>query len=98
MGCCRVTDMRHKEVVNCQSGCRMGYVDDVEVDTITAKVISIIIYGRPRCFGLFGRCEDMVISWNCIELIGEDTILVNHCPVQKRSKKKRFHLPVFGIR
>ncbi len=91
MSKCRITDLRNKEVVNSQNGCRLGNVDDVEIDTVTAKLVSIIIYGKPKFFGLLGRYEDIVISWNNIELVGEDTILVNGCPPQSCRK------PYFGF-
>ncbi len=93
MGCCRIVDLRHKEVINSKNGCRLGCVDDVEVNTADARLVSIIVYGRPKCFGLFGREDDIVISWENIELIGEDTILVSHCPVQ--FKRKKFRFPFF---
>ena len=61
---CRITDLRCKEVINGKDGCRLGCVDDVEIDTKNAKLVAIIIFGRPKCFGLFGREEDIVILWN----------------------------------
>lgn len=73
---CRVTDLRCKDVISIQDGCRLGCVGDVEVDTCTARLISLIIYGRPKLFGLMGHCDDCVVCWEDIELIGEDTILV----------------------
>lgn len=93
MNCCRIVDLRHKEVINSKNGCRLGCVDDVEVDTCNARLIAIIVYGRPKCFGLLGREEDIVIRWENIELIGEDTILVNQCPVP--FKRKKFRFPFF---
>lgn len=85
---CRITELRHKEVINAKDGTRLGFVDDVEVDTVNACLVAIVIFGKLKCFGLLGRSDDIVIRWKSIELIGEDTILVNHsCPVQK---KKRF--------
>ena len=75
---CKVSDLRHKEIINSRDGCRLGYADDVEIDTKNASVISLVVYGRWRCFGLFGREEDIILKLECIELIGEDTILVNH--------------------
>lgn len=83
---CRVSDLRHKEVINSKDGCRLGFVDDVEIDTKTAQIVSLVIYGRWKCFGLFGRYEDIVLSWKCVELIGEDTILVNYSIPIKRPK------------
>ncbi len=89
---CRIVELRHKEVINSSNGCRLGFVDDIEVDTVTSQVRSIIVFGRPRCFGLLGRCEDIKIPWSDIRLIGEDTILVdtNMKYQQKKSKAQRF--------
>lgn len=94
MSCCRIAALKRKEVVNSKNGCRLGCVDDVEIDTINARLISIIIYGRPKFFGLFGRRDDMVISWNDIELVGEDAILVSNCPPPKRVSSI-FSIPFF---
>ena len=88
---CRIVELRHKEVINSSNGCRLGFVDDIEVDTLTSQVKAIIVFGRPRCFGLLGRNEDITIPWNDIRLIGEDTILVdtNMKYQQKKSKPPR---------
>ena len=87
---CRTTDMRNKEVICKNNGVRLGCVDDVEIDTCSAKLVSIVIFGRLKCFGLFGRCDDIVIGWENICLIGEDTILVDFAferpPRRKRHK------------
>ena len=76
--CCRITDMHEKEVINICDGRRLGCVDDVEVDTCTAQLVSLVIFGRAKVFGVLGREEDIVIPWKEIEVIGEQTILVNH--------------------
>ena len=86
---CRIIDMRHKEVINIKDGTRIGCVCDVEIDTTDARVIAIVIYGRLRCFGLFGREDDIIIKWQDIKVIGDDTILVcynNCCRSKKRSR------------
>ncbi|HJF56608.1 YlmC/YmxH family sporulation protein [Anaerotruncus colihominis] len=75
---CRLGDLRSKFVINVRNGGKLGYVSDVEIDTATAAVTSLIIRGRLRLFGLLGRAEDIVVQWTDIEVIGEDTILVNH--------------------
>ena len=72
---CRLGDLRSKFVINVRNGGKLGYVSDVEIDTATAAVTSLIIRGRLRLFGLLGRAE---VQWADIEVIGEDTILVNH--------------------
>lgn len=88
---CRITDLRYKEVVNVRDGCCLGCVSDIEVDTVTAKVVSLIIYGKCKLFGLFFREDDTIIHWCDIEVIGEDTILVNMCGdrFERRSRQKQ---------
>lgn len=86
---CRIVDMRCKEVIHIKTGLRIGYVCDVEIDTVTARLIGIVIHGRPRCFGLLGREEDIIIRWEEIEIIGCDTILVNPC-ISHPKQKNRF--------
>lgn len=77
---CRLSDLREKEVISIQNGSCLGCVSDVEIDTCCAKVVAIVIYGRSRLFGLLGREEDIVIGWEEIQCIGEDTVLVKCCP------------------
>ena len=96
VGYCRVVDMRHKEVINIKDGTRLGCVCDVEIDTACAKLVSIVVYGRPRCFGLLGREDDIIIKWEDIEVIGEDTILVCHNFPYRTKKRNRFINTLFG--
>jgi len=88
--------LRYKEVVNVRDGCALGCVSDIEVDTVTAKVISLIIYGKCRLFGLFFREEDIIIKWCDIEVIGEDTILVNMSPELREQRAKKTGFRIFG--
>ena len=73
----RITDMHDKEVINIGDGTRLGYVDDLEVDTCTAQITALVISGRSRLFGLLGRNPDIVVQWKDIEVVGDETILVN---------------------
>ena len=94
MNCC-VTDLHYKEVINSSNGMRLGNVCDVEVDTCNGRLIAIVIFGTSRCFGLFGKTQDIRICWEDIEVIGEDTILVKCCPTPNeccytRKKRQKF--------
>ena len=77
-GYMRITfdEIRKKEVINLKTGSCFGYADDIVIDTETREVKSLILRGRQYFFGLFGREEDVVISWKEIETIVMDTILV----------------------
>ncbi|MDQ5984007.1 MAG: hypothetical protein RUMPE_01036 [Eubacteriales bacterium SKADARSKE-1] len=88
---CRIVDMRNKEVIHVKTGRRLGCVSDVEIDTIDARLIGIVIFGRLKCFGIFGREEDIFIRWEEIKVIGDDTILVS-CDVNYKKKRNFFPL------
>ena len=86
---CRIADLRCKEVINLCDGCRMGYVGDVEIDVVCGRVIALVVPGRCRFFGLFGREEDFIIPWEALDKIGDDIILVRHDrPLPRRDRKK----------
>ena len=84
---CHFSDIRCKEVISIKSGFRIGFVDDGEIDSCSVMICLIIVYGKSRCFGLFGREEDIFINWSDIEIIGEDTILVG-CDFPHQPKRK----------
>lgn len=74
---CRIGELRNKEVVNVKDGSRLGFVSDVELDTVAASLTAVVVYGRLRLFGFLGREPDFIIPWRDIELIGDDAVLVN---------------------
>ncbi len=84
---CTMADMRNKEVINVRDGVRLGNVCDIELDTASACVRAIIIYGRSKLFGLMGREDDLVIRWEEIQVIGDETVLVD-CSVRRRVETK----------
>lgn len=86
---CRMGDMRNKEVININDGERIGFVSDIELDTGTATLVSLVIYGKLRIFGLLGRQPDIVIPWGDITLIGSDTVLVNYKPPEYNEKENK---------
>ncbi len=85
---CRFSDLKHKEVISAVDGSRIGYVDDLIVDTKLACIVSFVIFGRSGFLGIFGKCEDYIIPWEKIELIGEDTIIIS-CRTPKPVKRRR---------
>ena len=75
---CLMGDLRNKEVINVKDGARIGFVSDIEMDTRTAALTAVVVYGKLRLFGLLGREPDFVIPWKDISLIGNDTMLVSY--------------------
>ena len=79
-----------KDVISVVTGQNIGRVDDIEFCKENAKVQFLIIFGRPRFFGLFGRGEDIKIAWDDVVTIGKDVILVNNCEIKESSKRPKF--------
>lgn len=84
---CRMADMRNKEVINVRDGIRLGNVCDLELDPRDARICAIIIYGRSKFFGFLGREDDIVIRWDEIKVIGDETVLVD-CNIRRRVETK----------
>lgn len=90
---CRIDELKNKQVVCVNDGCVLGYISDVELDTEKGKLTSIVIFGRLRFFGLFGREEDIVIPYDEIKVIGAETVLVSttvNLSLRDKRSKQRF--------
>lgn len=72
----RIEELKNLQVVCVENGNILGYVNDIELDTSNGKLSAIVIFGRSKGLGLFGREDDIVIPWESISIIGEETILV----------------------
>lgn len=94
---CSTADLRRLEIVNLCDGSRLGYASDFEFDCEDARILALVVCGSGGIFG-FGRDDDLIIPWNQIECIGEDTILVKMTQQElsccscseKRRRKFRF--------
>lgn len=89
-----LSELRLKEVIDIVSGEKIGYIDDALINSDTSEAEALVIYGRPRLFGLLGRGEDIIIRCSEIKVIGRETVLVS---IEKESsfcenstKKKSF--------
>lgn len=94
----RIADLRNKEVINVKNGERIGFISDLEVDTQSARISAVIVYGRQRLFGLLGREADFVIPWKNISLFGHDAVLVQYEAPKKTEEKsvKNFFEKLFA--
>lgn len=88
----RIADLRNKQIVCVKNGCVLGFPSDVEINSKDGKIESLVIFGRLKFFGLFGREDDIIIPWSEIEVIGQETILVNTdpAPFVNLYKRSRF--------
>ncbi len=74
---CSFEEICNKEVINVCDGRRLGYVCNCEVDADNGCIVSIIVPGIPKLFGLLRGEKDYCITWRHIVKIGIDVILVD---------------------
>ena len=67
---------RSKDVINVVNGENLGRIDDLQMNAQTASVTALILYGRPRLWGIFGPRDNCIIDFRQIRLVGKDVILV----------------------
>lgn len=87
--------LKRREVIDIKTGERLGFIDDAEINIETSQTVALVIYGRERLFGLFGKENDIIIPCSKINVIGEDVILVsgtnnNDCEKCTKSRLKIF--------
>lgn len=81
-----------KDVISITTGQNIGRVDDIEFCRENARVENLVIFGRPKLWGLLGRGEDLRIPWDNVVTIGRDAILVNNCEIKEGRKKQKFFI------
>ena len=83
---CRIDELKNRQVVCVEYGYVLGYIGDIELDTTTGKLISIVIFGNLKAFGLLGREKDIIIPFEDIAVIGSETVLVKTNSLRFREK------------
>ncbi|SDJ03408.1 YlmC/YmxH family sporulation protein [Salimicrobium halophilum] len=73
----KITDLQLKDVIAVESGERLGFITDVDIDTKTGRLASIELQLKGKTMGLFGKEEAVQVKWEQIVNIGADVILVN---------------------
>lgn len=87
--------LRQKDVINLCDGTRLGCITEIEFDTCSGQICSLILSRSGGLLG-FSRESPLVLPWSRIECIGEDAILVKilaselecFCRDSKKSKKE----------
>lgn len=87
--CCRIIDLRDKQVVSLKDGCVIGYLSDAEINTLSGKLVSIIVSCKSKGINLLGRNDEYIIPWESIEVIGNDSILVNFEAPHNTDRKRK---------
>lgn len=93
---CSLDELRSKEVIDIQTGEKLGYIDDIRMDISSSEVLSLVIYGGYRFFGLFGKENDTEIPCDSVKVIGSETILVEGVSLMCTKSRFRGFKSLFG--
>ena len=72
----KASDFKCREVISITDGERLGFVYDMQINSQTGEICSIIVPGKEKV-SFLKKCKGMEIPWSCIKMFGEDTILVD---------------------
>lgn len=73
----KLNSLYDKEVISIIDASKLGEIDDIEINETNGEINSLILRGKLRLLGFFGRKDSLVIPWGCVRVIGEETILVD---------------------
>ena len=70
----RLSELQYKDIVD-TSGKKIGNIIDVKLDS-SGKLLSLVLEEDKKMFKFRSVDQEIEISWDKIEKIGEDVILV----------------------
>lgn len=70
-----LNSLRSMEIIDINTGCKLGYIKDLVVDCDNYKIISILVPNQNA--GWFSKNNDIEIPWSQITKIGVDVILID---------------------
>ena len=71
----RLSEIQNKDVINLNSGMKVGTSIDIKINSETGKIESLILE-KKKFSSIFNSNDEIEIYWTQINKIGEDVILV----------------------
>lgn len=70
-----INNLKVMEVIDINTGSKMGFIKDIKVDCEEYKIISILLPIQKNSW--FGRFDTLEIPWEKVKKVGIDVILVD---------------------
>lgn len=71
-----IQSLKEKDIINIVDGKKLGRASDIELNQETMKIISLVIAGESKMFGL-KKTSPTIINVKDVVMFGDDCILVN---------------------
>lgn len=78
-----INAMRTMEVIDINTGSKVGFIKDIKIDCEEQRVLSIIMPGESK--GWFSKAEDVEIPWENIVKVGVEVLLVDFTGTSKEN-------------
>lgn len=75
-----INAMRNMEVIDIETGTKIGFIKDFKIDCNTNKILSLILPGEIKSW--FGKEEEVEVLWKDIVKVGSDVILVKKSTIE----------------
>lgn len=72
----KVSDFGVRDVINLVDGAKLGPVKDMYIDLESGQIVSLVLSGERKFFGMLSAGGDVVVPWERIKKIGVHTVLV----------------------
>ncbi len=73
-----LSELTVKDIINDHDGAKIGKITDLEVDTLTGKILNVKIQGGFKISSLFSSKNATSIPWNKLIKIGSDVIIIDN--------------------
>jgi len=70
-----INNLRQMEIIDINSGSKLGYIKDLKVDCVEYRIISILLPTQKSSW--FNKNNSIEIPWEKVKKIGVDVILVD---------------------
>ncbi|MGH4119718.1 YlmC/YmxH family sporulation protein [Clostridium sp.] len=79
-----INNLRQMEIIDINSGSKMGYIKDLRIDCEDYRIISILLPSIKSSW--FNKNNSIEIPWEKVKKIGVDVILVDGSEVDMESE------------
>lgn len=68
-------NLRSMEIIDINTGTKLGFIKDLKIDCDEYKIISIILPSQKMSW--FGKNDDVEVPWENVKKIGVDVLLID---------------------
>lgn len=73
----KASELRDKDVIDINTGRKLGNIIDIEVNLEEGRVEGIVLPKETGLFRIFNKDVELYLPWESIKKIGADVILVD---------------------